>query len=202
MRKGFTLIELIVVIAIIAILAAIIAPNAFKAIEKARNAKTIADLKAIKTAITALYADTGRFTRGCAAFVTTELEMRLNDEGVGLLDKPVARVWHAGGSGDAPCEWTASNVEAWDGPYVEGGNLIDVWQEAYIYDGDYTVCTINCAGGCVFNIYTECASADPARLLCEDECGPAGPCKPPVLGSFGPDGEWYTCDDIVVKLSN
>ena len=36
MRKGFTLIELIVVIAIIAILAAIIAPNAFRAIEKAK----------------------------------------------------------------------------------------------------------------------------------------------------------------------
>src|SRR3989338_6673064 len=59
MKKGFTLIELIVVIAIIAILAAIIAPNAFKAIEKAKMSKGIADFKAYKTGFYSHYADTG-----------------------------------------------------------------------------------------------------------------------------------------------
>lgn len=61
MKKGFTLIELIVVIAIIAILASIIAPNAFRAIEKAKVAKFVGDYKAIKAAVYALYADVGRF---------------------------------------------------------------------------------------------------------------------------------------------
>jgi len=59
MRKGFTLIELIVVIAIIAILAAVVAPNAFKAIEKGKRSAAIADFKTVKTASMAFYADTG-----------------------------------------------------------------------------------------------------------------------------------------------
>ncbi|OPX29968.1 MAG: N-terminal methylation, partial [Candidatus Omnitrophica bacterium 4484_171] len=59
MKKGFTLIELIVVIAIIAVLAAIVAPNAFKAIEKGKISATIGDYKSIKTAAMAYYADTG-----------------------------------------------------------------------------------------------------------------------------------------------
>ena len=63
MKKGFTLIELIVVIAIIAVLAAIIAPNAFRAIEKAKVANAIADFKSFKAAFGAFYADTGRWPR-------------------------------------------------------------------------------------------------------------------------------------------
>lgn len=59
MRKGFTLIELIVVIAIIAVLAAIVAPSAFKAIEKGKISATIGDYKSIKTAAMAYYADVG-----------------------------------------------------------------------------------------------------------------------------------------------
>src|SRR3989338_6155893 len=61
MKKGFTLIELIVVIAIIAILAAIIAPNAFKAIQKSKASRIITDLKAIKSASMSFYADTGQW---------------------------------------------------------------------------------------------------------------------------------------------
>ncbi|OQX54091.1 MAG: hypothetical protein B5M48_01665 [Candidatus Omnitrophica bacterium 4484_213] len=56
---GFTLIELIVVITIIGILAAIIAPNAFRAIEKAKIDACISDIKSIRTAAYAFYADTG-----------------------------------------------------------------------------------------------------------------------------------------------
>lgn len=58
MRKGFTLIELIVVIAIIAVLAAIIAPNALKAIDKAKVSAVIGDYRSIKTAALSYYADT------------------------------------------------------------------------------------------------------------------------------------------------
>ena len=50
MRKGFTLIELIVVIAIIAVLAAVVAPSAFKAIEKGKVSAGMGDWNSIKTA--------------------------------------------------------------------------------------------------------------------------------------------------------
>lgn len=59
MKRGFTLIELIVVIAIIAILATIIAPNAFKAMERAKVSKVLEDYRAVKGATMAYYADTG-----------------------------------------------------------------------------------------------------------------------------------------------
>jgi len=58
-KQAFTLIELIVVIAIIGILAAIVAPSAFRAIEKSKIARAAADMKAIRTAATSYYADTG-----------------------------------------------------------------------------------------------------------------------------------------------
>lgn len=60
-EKGFTLVELLVVIAIIGVLAAIIAPHAFKAVEKAKVSRTIHDMKALKTAALAFYADLGFF---------------------------------------------------------------------------------------------------------------------------------------------
>ena len=58
MKKGFTLIELIVVIAIIAVLAAVVAPSAFKAIEKGKVSAGMGDWDSIKTASFALFADT------------------------------------------------------------------------------------------------------------------------------------------------
>ncbi|WP_333870597.1 prepilin-type N-terminal cleavage/methylation domain-containing protein [Desulforamulus putei] len=57
--RGFTLVELLVVIAIIGILAAIIAPSAFKAVEKAKVSRVVADVRAIKAAGYAYYADIG-----------------------------------------------------------------------------------------------------------------------------------------------
>ena len=95
MRKGFTLIELIVVIAIIAILAAIIAPNAFKAIEKAKVARAIAEIRTIKTAALAYYTDVRRWPPGYR--LTTPLNP--------FLENP-----------------DPANITTWDGPYVEKWN--------------------------------------------------------------------------------
>ncbi|MFH1363183.1 MAG: prepilin-type N-terminal cleavage/methylation domain-containing protein [Candidatus Omnitrophota bacterium] len=91
MKKGFTLIELIVVIAIIAILAAIIAPNAFRAIEKAKTTKFVSEYKGVKAGVYALYGDVGTFPAHYEA-----------------LAGPLV----TGGGG-----WSVR--PGWDGPYLE-----------------------------------------------------------------------------------
>ena len=58
-QRGFTLVELLVVIAIIGILAAIITPSAFRAVENAKISRVVADVRAIKAAGYAYYADAG-----------------------------------------------------------------------------------------------------------------------------------------------
>ncbi len=109
MKKSFTLIELIVVIAIIAILAAIIAPNAFKAIEKAKIAKTISDLKAFKTAIGSLRADTGHWV----------LDGRAFDD----------YYWLDEANGDLHSDF--SSWDGWDGPYIESSGA-SPWAGRYV----------------------------------------------------------------------
>ena len=117
MRKGFTLIELIVVIAIIAVLAAIIAPNVFRAIEKAKISASLADFRSIKTAVMSFYADIGDWPEeeGLAA---------------GAGGRPVGIVVNEDLAGSA--------IEGWDGPYIEQWPTKDRWGGKYAYQNDNT----------------------------------------------------------------
>lgn len=121
-KKAFTLIELLVVISIIAILAAVIAPNAFRAIEKSKVVRTVSDLKAIKSAALAYYADTGVFPQ--------------NDDNYNT---------NTGGLRGLDFIQNYSNKPGWNGPYLEkwpqatywgnshGGTY--QWQGIYTYNG-------------------------------------------------------------------
>lgn len=179
-NKVFTLVELIVVIAIIAILAAIIAPNAFKAIEKSRIAKTQQDLKSLKTAITALYGDTGRFPNGCPAFSSADPEVFLDNSRSGLITRPPVGVTGGG------CEWTQSAVDGWDGSYVDSAGVRDFWKTTYYFDPDYAFCP---------------AAACAANSIVRRECSSTTLGSPPFLLSLGPDKAEYTCDDITMLMA-
>ncbi|MCF7894118.1 MAG: prepilin-type N-terminal cleavage/methylation domain-containing protein [Candidatus Omnitrophica bacterium] len=126
-KRSFTLIELIVVIAIIAILAAIIAPNAFQAIEKAKIIEAIGDFKTLKTAIYALYADTGHWM--------TDHHTRSY---IYLGDNP-NRSWY----NTHDLIEDNNSYTGWDGPYLEKVKGKTPWK------GSYAVC-----GGCSWGVFS------------------------------------------------
>jgi general secretion pathway protein G len=122
MKKSFTLIELIVVIAIIAVLAAIIAPNAFRAIEKAKVSAALADFKTYKTALGALYADTGHWIADDyigVGPVTTHFKLNPGETPFDVNPTQLAN-------------WSYVTWAGWDGPYLETLKGMHPWGGCYI----------------------------------------------------------------------
>jgi len=64
MRKGFTLVELLIVIVVIGILSAMMMLSSTEAVSSARAADIISDLRNLKTACLAYYADNLDFVEG------------------------------------------------------------------------------------------------------------------------------------------
>jgi general secretion pathway protein G len=60
-RRGFTLIELMVVVVILGILATMVVPKVMSKPEQARRTKAKVDIRSIQTALNMFKADTGRF---------------------------------------------------------------------------------------------------------------------------------------------
>jgi prepilin-type N-terminal cleavage/methylation domain-containing protein len=65
MRKGFTVIELLIVVSIIAILAAAVGVNAIASGQKSRDAKRQSDIRTLQTAIELYRQKNGRYPAGC-----------------------------------------------------------------------------------------------------------------------------------------
>jgi prepilin-type N-terminal cleavage/methylation domain-containing protein len=61
-KKGFTLIEVLIVVAIIAILAALLIPSAITAIQKTKQKSTMKDIVSIATAASDFVTDNGEWT--------------------------------------------------------------------------------------------------------------------------------------------
>ena len=97
-KKGFTLVELIVVVAIIALLVAVAAINAFKAIEKGKISAFMRDYREMRTAATAYYADTSTWPTD-------------NNASVSLVQNDLVNGWH----GPYLERWPGHNP--WSGNY-------------------------------------------------------------------------------------
>lgn len=129
-RSAFTLVELLVVIAIIGVLAAIVTPNVFRTVEKSKISRSVADLKAIKGAALAYYADTGVFPPNdddVAGAGPTAPGKR----GIFFLQQAVSM--------DDGTTW---NPAGWNGPYLEKWPQAQYWAGnhggTYQWQGVYT----------------------------------------------------------------
>ena len=73
LKKGFTLVELVVVIAVLAIVAGIAIPRLKVANSMARGSKIVADLNNCESSINIYYARNGKFPDNSSAFVGDSL---------------------------------------------------------------------------------------------------------------------------------
>lgn len=103
MRKGFTLVELLVVVLIISMLATVLAPRMFKGLGKAKS-----DIARTKMAL--IEDSLARFQFDCG---------RLPDESEGGLEALLV----------APPDLE----DKWNGAYLKRSQLMDPWDRMYIY---------------------------------------------------------------------
>lgn len=108
-RKGFTLIELMVVILIISMLGVFVAPPVMKKLSRAKKDLARPRMAIIENALRSYEFDCGR----------------LPEEAEGGLDALLV----------APPEME----EKWNGPYLKASQLLDPWDNPYIYipEGEY-----------------------------------------------------------------
>lgn len=101
-KKGFTIVELLVVILIISMLAVFVAPKLFKGLGKAKQDIAKAKMANLENAIGRFYIDCGRYPGGT--------------EGLKELIAAPSGV-----------------QEKWKGPYLKQSELLDPWDNRYIY---------------------------------------------------------------------
>lgn len=94
LRRGFTLIELMIVVVILGLLATIVMPKILNRPEQARRIKAMADIRNIQSALALFKTDTGRFpttSEGLQALVTNPGIKGYNSDG--YLDKLPLDPW-------------------------------------------------------------------------------------------------------------
>ena len=148
-RKGFTLVEMLVVMSIIGILATISVMGIQTAREKSKASKAKNDVSRIGLAVTMLYADTRKYPDYWPTMHKIQIEVNdISTEAAGLTkaikcentSNPVFSIGNTeypgspfGAAVTFPLKKCYSN---WNGPYYNG-NLIDPWGRSYMIDYDY-----------------------------------------------------------------
>ncbi|UCC96459.1 MAG: type II secretion system major pseudopilin GspG [Phycisphaerales bacterium] len=102
-RKAFTLVELLVVVLIITMLAAFVTPKLFTGIGRTKAELTRAKMAIIENALARFYIDCGRYPD--------------DSEGLEVLIIPPADMEEG----------------KWNGPYLKQSDLVDLWENPYIY---------------------------------------------------------------------
>lgn len=121
MKKGFTLVEVMIVVAIIGLLAAIAVPAYNRARTRSYITRAESDLRIISGAVEELAFDTGQWPGGTAlADVGDEEVLDLNSGLAGIVAN----------------DGTFSSK--WDGPYMKAVPQ-DPWGMDYFFDPDYQV---------------------------------------------------------------
>jgi prepilin-type N-terminal cleavage/methylation domain-containing protein len=89
LKRGFSLMEILIVIAIIGILASVIMPSVNRARDKAEVAAAIVEIDSLKTIMQSLYDDTGYYPNGdvsvCRSTFPSDNEVDLSSDASGLM---------------------------------------------------------------------------------------------------------------------
>ncbi len=157
MRRGFTLIEMVVVLAVIAILSAILIPSIEKMIKDSRIARAQNETQVIAAAIVSFYSDVGRWpnTDGSDPELIPNLYILYGPGQEGIIDglAPIYRAWWKNHSsnpdafenhlitnspgGQAVNVYPTTGELRWRGPYITKINP-DPWGRHYSCNIRYT----------------------------------------------------------------
>ena len=188
-RKGFTLIELLVVISIISLLASIVLASLGTAREKAKIARATQDLIQLRNAISLLAFDTGKWFFGCPTNKSVNAEVSMDNTQSGIFVRPTVEITKQVGV-NIICEWTAEEVVAWKGPYMDSS--LDPWGTPYQFDSDYVA------------YENRPDLATPGSFDCPNDPDPTNNPSVATLVSFGLNKSGtnlYNCDDIFLSLT-
>lgn len=181
-RRGFTLIELLVVIAIIGLLAGVVLSSLNSARDSARKSAAMAQLRAIRSGVALLEAETGKWPNGCTANIDSgNSEVDLSTTNAGLASFPALGTLPitTDGAANPDCEWTATDYANWRGPYISVA--VDPWGSPYYWDPDYQL-----SGG--------------SRGSCSPPSGTVTVIYSPGKNESAVNS--YDCDDIVYMLNS
>jgi len=167
---GFTIVELLIVMAIIAILASIVFSTFNTIQEQGRNSVAQKELLSSELAILKMSLDVNKLPNGCPIGDLSSLPVAIEAPEAGLVEAPPEGVILN------PCVWTAEDIVDWRGPYLGTDEVLDPWNNSYIFEAGYTA-------------YSNCPSQPTAQAA-------------PSVASYGADGQPYTCDDHFRILDN